>query len=132
MKALHHTDYWSAETERNNIWCRKPEGTVAFMEDLQLPCIAYKTLAAGAIGPEVGFKYAFGNGADFLCVGMGDFQIAQDAKIVPSVLGSKSYSVTSGHRSTVILPGPKGFLRSLAQCVHPRFAPSPSQLNQPW
>ncbi|MBC8869634.1 MAG: hypothetical protein H8E44_09465 [Planctomycetes bacterium] len=88
MKTLHHTDYWSAkaETERNNIWCRKPEETVAFMKDLQQPWIAYKTLAAGAIRPEEGFKYAFENGADFLCVGMFDFQIVQDANIALGVL----------------------------------------------
>ncbi len=91
IKTLHHTDYWSvqAETERNNIWCGKPEETVAFMKDLQQPWIAYKTLAAGAIRPEAGFKYAFDNGADFLCAGMFDFQIVQNANIVLGVLGSK-------------------------------------------
>ena len=91
MKTLHHTDYWSAQhnTERNNIWCRKPEETVALMRNLEQPWIAYKTLAAGAIRPEVGFKYAFANGADFICVGMFDFQIVQVAKTAVEVLGSK-------------------------------------------
>jgi len=91
MKTLHHTEYWSAkaETERGNIWCRKPDETVACMQDLQQPWIAYKTLAAGAIRPEQGFKYAFENGADFLCVGMFDFQIVQDANIALGVLDSK-------------------------------------------
>jgi hypothetical protein len=91
MKTLHHTDYWSAkhETERSNIWCRKPDETVALMRDLEQPWIAYKTLAAGAIRPETGFKYAFANGADFICVGMFDFQIVQDAKIAVDALGSR-------------------------------------------
>jgi len=34
-------------------------------------------------------KYAFANGADFICVGMFDFQIVQDANIAAEVLGSK-------------------------------------------
>jgi hypothetical protein len=91
MKTLHHTDYWSAkhETERSNIWCRKPDETATFMRDLEQPWIAFKTLAAGAIRPEVAFKYAFANGADFICVGMFDFQIVQDANIAAEVLGSK-------------------------------------------
>ena len=90
MKTLHRTDYWSAQskTEQNNIWCRTPEETAALMKDLDQPWIAYKTLAAGAIRPETGFKYAFANGADFICVGMFDFQIAQDAKIAVDALGS--------------------------------------------
>ena len=88
MKTLHHTDYWSAQhpTERKNIWCRKPDETAAFMSELEQPWIGFKTLAAGAIQPQVGFKYAFDNGADFICVGMFDFQIVQDANIALGVL----------------------------------------------
>ena len=48
------------------------------MHDLEEPWIAFKTLAAGAITPEQGFRYAFDNGADFICVGMYDFQIVDD------------------------------------------------------
>jgi hypothetical protein len=42
------------------------------------PWLAYKVLAAGALNPQVGFKYAFDNGADFCVVGMFDFQVAED------------------------------------------------------
>ena len=45
-------------------------------------------LAAGAIRPESGFKYAFANGADFICVGMFDFQVAGNATLVTKVLRS--------------------------------------------
>ena len=38
-------------------------------------------LAAGAITPEEGLKYAFNNGADFVCLGMYDFQIVEDVNI---------------------------------------------------
>jgi hypothetical protein len=40
----------------------------------------------GAIRPESAFKYAFQNGADFICVGMFDFQVEQNAKLVRNVL----------------------------------------------
>ena len=91
MKTLHPTDYWSAQPrqEHDNIWCRKPEETIAYMKDRGEPWIAFKTLAAGAIQPKVGFKYAFEGGADFICVGMFDFQIVEDANIAVSVLGGE-------------------------------------------
>jgi uncharacterized membrane protein YphA (DoxX/SURF4 family) len=92
VKTLHHVDYWSAtpELEMDNIWCTKPEDTVAFMENLEEPWIGFKTLAAGAILPEVGFPYAFKGGADFICVGMYDFQIVEDVNLVLDILGDES------------------------------------------
>jgi len=88
MKTLHSKKYWSAQAKRehDNIWCRKPEETIAFMKNVTAPWIAYKTLAAGAISPSVGFKYALQNGADFLCVGMFDFQVATDVRILNGIL----------------------------------------------
>ncbi|MCX5643600.1 MAG: hypothetical protein NTZ17_02785 [Phycisphaerae bacterium] len=50
------------------------------------PWIAYKVLAASAIQPSEGFKYAFENGADFACVGMCDFQVCEDAIIANKTL----------------------------------------------
>jgi uncharacterized membrane protein YphA (DoxX/SURF4 family) len=72
MKTLHHTNYWSAkaDTEHDNIWDPNPQETIDFMKNLKKPWIAFKILAAGAIHPQVGFRYAFENGADFICVGM--------------------------------------------------------------
>ena len=58
-----------------------PEETKALMEEVERPWIAYKVLGAGAIHPREGFQYAFENGADFLCVGMFDFQVAEDAEL---------------------------------------------------
>ena len=43
-------------------------------------------LAAGAIKPEDGLKYAFTNGADFVCLGMYDFQIVEDVNIALDTL----------------------------------------------
>ncbi len=88
VKTLHPLDYWSAKAqpEHDNIWCTNPEETIAYMQNLEQPWIAFKTLAAGAIHPSVGFQYAFKNGADFICVGMYDFQIVDDVNIALEAL----------------------------------------------
>jgi uncharacterized membrane protein YphA (DoxX/SURF4 family) len=91
MKTLHHHNYWSAKPEQqhDNIWCEDPQQTISFMEQLPQPWIAFKVLAAGSITPKTGFKYAFENGADFICAGMYDFQVVEDANIALDVLGGK-------------------------------------------
>ncbi len=98
MKTLHSRDYWSWKPEQekdkmiidnyaiDNYWERTPEETITFMERLNKPWIAFKTLAAGAVHPKEGFRYAFENGADFICVGMFDYQIVQDANILTEIL----------------------------------------------
>ncbi len=88
MKTLHHHNYWSAghKEQHDNMYCYKPEETIAFMEALEAPWIAFKVLAAGAIKPQDAFQYAFENGADFLCVGMYDFQVIEDVNITLDVL----------------------------------------------
>lgn len=88
MKTLHSLNYWSAnrQPEHDNIWCTNPEQTVQFMKDVKRPWIAFKVLAAGAIHPREGLKFAFENGADFLCVGMFDFQVREDVIIAKNTL----------------------------------------------
>lgn len=97
VKTLHHHNYWSAEVDverkstvddgyKDNMFCFKPQETIDFMNGLEQPWIAFKILAAGAIKPEDGFKYAFDNGADFICVGMYDFQIVEDTNILLDTL----------------------------------------------
>jgi len=97
MKTHHSINYWSKRRpEQNkdvidnysadNYWDKEPEKTVEFMRTVKKPWIAYKVLAAGAIHPRDGFKYAFENGADFLCVGMFDFQVIEDVLIAKDVL----------------------------------------------
>ncbi len=53
---------------------------------MKCPWIAFKVLAAGAVAPQRGFRFAFQGGADFLCVGMFDFHVAEDAALVKKVL----------------------------------------------
>jgi hypothetical protein len=92
MKTLHDTNYWSHRRPDqmkevidnygiDNYWCMDPKETIAYMSELRRPWIAYKVLAAGAITPQAGFRYAFENGADFINVGMFDFQVAEDVNI---------------------------------------------------
>jgi len=88
MKTLHSHRYWSADLqcEKDNIWSKTPEKTIEFMRNVDKPWIAYKVMAAGAIPPSDGFKYAYENGADFICAGMFDFQVREDVIIAKDIL----------------------------------------------
>jgi len=105
MMTLHHDRYWSAHPQENrrfiemyekespnhaeyhdNMFCHNCEQTVAFMQDVKVPWIAFKVLAAGAIGAEEGFKFAFASGADFICAGMFDFQVREDVKLTQKAI----------------------------------------------
>ena len=100
MKTLHHDNYWSAHPKENrvafevdgekskdhnkfhdNLFCLFPERTVEFINRTKVPVMGFKVLAAGAIEPKDGFNWAFENGADFICVGMFDFQVVNDVNI---------------------------------------------------
>ena len=104
-KTFHHDNYWSAHPREkrepwsvdstkyldhnkfhDNIYDLFPEKTIEIMKAKTKPWIAFKTLAAGAIHPESAFEYCFKNGADFLSVGMFDFQVTEDALIACRVL----------------------------------------------
>ncbi len=88
MKTFNSKSYWSAgpRDRHDSVWEETPEETMEFMKTVEKPWIAFKVLGAGAIHPNEGFKYAFDNGADFICVGMFDFQVAEDAAIARKAL----------------------------------------------
>jgi len=96
VKTLHNTNYWSTrqpdqtqdvvDNRADNYWDFDPQKTIDFMSEVQKPWIAFKVLAAGAIRPESGFQYALANGADFICVGMFDFQVEQNVALVRKLL----------------------------------------------
>lgn len=91
VKTLHMTNYWSARPDgprHDNIWCENPDETAAYMEGLEQPWIAFKVLAAGAIQPQQGFPFAFKSGADFICVGMYDFQVVDNVNLAATLLDS--------------------------------------------
>jgi uncharacterized membrane protein YphA (DoxX/SURF4 family) len=97
MQTMHHDNYWSAHPRENrvafevdgdksldhnrfhdNLFCLFPEKTVQFVNSTKVPVMGFKVLAAGAIEPKDGFKWAIDNGADFICVGMFDFQVVEN------------------------------------------------------
>lgn len=110
MKTIHSGDYWSATPPdkrkydirtgdpafnvkshtsghyHDNIWCLQPDETIDYMKTLKKPWIGFKVLAAGAINPRQGFRYAFESGADFIHVGMFDFQLKEDVLITKRLL----------------------------------------------
>jgi len=87
-KALRKEFIWldGGEGWYDNMWCINPEETIAFMKTVAKPWIAFKILAAGAIYPREAFPWAFKNGADFIAVGMFDFQIKENCELARKVL----------------------------------------------
>ena len=90
MKTFHSDNYWSArpgEKEKDNRYCDDYDETVEFFEDHpEIPWIAFKILAAGAIKPEIAVPETFRKGADFICLGMYDFQIVENANMITETL----------------------------------------------
>jgi hypothetical protein len=96
MKTFHADNYWSATppAERprqglpphDNMWCTQPQETWEFMQTVTRPWIAFKVLAAGAFHPRDGFRFALEHGADFLNVGMFDFQVREDALLARDIV----------------------------------------------
>ena len=114
MKTIHLDTYWSATPKEkrlfnvryggepnynardksswyynDNMWCIDADETIQFMKNLKKPWIGFKVLAAGAIKPEDGFRYAFESGADFVHVGIFDFQIVQNVNYLKDILSGK-------------------------------------------
>ena len=58
------------------------------MKSVKKPWIGFKVLAAGAIHPRDGFRFAFENGADYACVGMFDWQVREDVLIAKEILST--------------------------------------------
>ena len=107
MKTMHHDNYWSAHPRENrkpfevdgklssdhnefhdNCFCLFPDKTIDFVDQAEVPIMGFKILAAGAIKAEDGFEWAFKHGADFICVGMFDFQVVNDVNIAIDTLNT--------------------------------------------
>lgn len=101
FKTFHHDNYYSAlpaekrrpflvdswePDDHDCIWEQYPERTIEFMKTTSTPWIGFKVLAAGAIKPEDGFRFAFQNGADFIAVGMLDFFVKENVEMARQVL----------------------------------------------
>jgi hypothetical protein len=75
---------------KDNVWCLDVDDVVAYMEKLGAAWIAFKILAAGALRPQESFPFAFKSGADFICVGMYDFQVVDNVNLLNDVLAARS------------------------------------------
>lgn len=103
VKTLHRDDYPTAAPKEqrhdfmwltgeggyfDNMWCINPQETIEFMRTVTKPWIGFKVLAAGAYLPRDGFRFAFENGADFIAVGMFDFQVKENCKIARDMISA--------------------------------------------
>jgi hypothetical protein len=105
VKTFHHDNYWSSHPRENrvefsvvsdysedhnkfhdNMFDLFPDQTAGLMKSIKKPWIAFKVLAGGAIPTKDGFNYAFQKGADFICVGMFDFQVVNNVNTAIDVL----------------------------------------------
>jgi hypothetical protein len=113
FKTMHHDNYWSAtplefreefslrqrdpsdpqvpsinNKSHDNMFDFFPEQTVEVFSKIDVPLVSFKVMAGGAIKPKDGFRYAFEKGADFICVGMFDFQVVENVNLVNEILNS--------------------------------------------
>jgi hypothetical protein len=102
QKTLHTHEYYTAPKTgdtaavgaNDNSWCNDPQAVVDVMAKTTKPFIAFKILAAGAIPPRAAFPYAFNSGADFILVGMFDWQVEENCKLAKRV-----YQIIAGANS---------------------------------
>jgi len=95
QKTFHSHEYFTAPKPgdtaavgpNDNSWCSNPDEVIQVFSKVNKPWIAFKILAAGAIHPRTAFPYAFNSGADFILVGMFDWQVEEDAKLARRVIG---------------------------------------------
>ena len=102
QKTLHTNEYFTGpkadEPDRvgknDNSWCVDSQAVIDVFARINKPWIAFKILAAGALQPRAAFPYSFNGGADFLLVGMFDWQVEDNAKLARRV-----YNIVSGPNS---------------------------------
>jgi hypothetical protein len=105
FKTIHPDTYWGTLREEQKrpylvdsfgpddydcMWEQWPEKSIKVMHNVETPWIGFKVLAAGAVHPKEGFRFAFENGADFICAGMFDWQVRDNAAIASEILSEKS------------------------------------------
>jgi hypothetical protein len=102
QKTLHPSDYFGGPKpgdpdqvgKYDNSWCADPQAVIDAFAKINKPWIAFKTLAAGAVQPREGFPFAVNGGADFILVGMFDWQVEENVKLAQRV-----FRVVSGPNS---------------------------------
>lgn len=110
VKSFHPDDYWSAHPVENrkefeialkaksgdhafyhdNMFDLFPERTRAIMSRVNVPWIAFKTSAAGAVPVHRGFEFAFRNGAEFVMADLFDFEVEESVNKAVEILKSQN------------------------------------------
>ena len=102
QKTLHASDYYTGPrpdepdrvSKNDNSWCSNAQAVIDVFAKITKPWIAFKILAAGAIPPRAAFPYSVNGGADFILVGMFDWQVEENAKLARRV-----FTIASGPNS---------------------------------
>jgi len=81
-------DYYMLTVNKVNYLSSDPGKIESFMPKVQKPWIGFKVTGAGRDRPRESFLHAFQRGADFICVGMFDWQVRDDAAFVKEMIDS--------------------------------------------
>ena len=79
-------DFYMFTVNRVNYYASPAADVAAFMKTIKKPWIGFKVLGAGRDKPPDGFLHAFEKGADFIAVGMFDWQVRDDTAHVQAML----------------------------------------------
>lgn len=79
-------DFFMFTVNKVDYYSSKPADIAAFMKSIHKPWIGFKVLGAGRDKPAEGFSHAFERGADFIAVGMFDWQVRDDVAMVQEML----------------------------------------------
>lgn len=91
-KEMLEPDFYMKTINNQGYWADDPDRTAEIMAEVNKPWIAFKVLGAGRIHPRDGFHFAMEAGADYLCVGMFDFQVEENVRLAREAI----QEVTSG------------------------------------
>ena len=93
QKTFHPSDYFAGPQpgdpdrvgKHDNSWCSDAQAVSGVFAKINKPWVAFKVLAAGGVQPRAGFPFAVTAGADFLLVGMFDWQVEENVKLAQRV-----------------------------------------------
>lgn len=94
IRAVHEAgidvDFFFLTINNVGYQCENPGLAGEIMRSIDKPFIGFKVLGAGRTVPQEGFRFAVESGADFIAVGMFDFQIEQNVAIAKEVFRERS------------------------------------------
>jgi len=86
VQARIEPDFYMVTVNQVGYYSSPPAEVERLMSTLHKPWIGFKTLGAGRATPPGGFRHAFERGADFIVVGMFDWQVRDDVAHVQEML----------------------------------------------